>query len=139
MYKKILLSAFIVITIKSCVIDTIQRFCIVKNQSDRTIAIYFSNNINLDSTAFKRQFYDSSFAIIKYSTGNVLVDDDIFLKESYKNNNNRKLYAFFLDQDSINKYFQLPLSNNLIQKSLLKRQEVDIHNINSRDTLYYVE
>ena len=67
-----------------------------------------------------------------------MVDDDIFLKESYKNNN-RKLYAFFLDQDSINKYFQLPLSNNLIQKSLLKRQEVDIRNINSRDTLYYVE
>ena len=122
----------------SCIVDTIQRFCVVENQSERTIAIYFSNNINLDSTAFKRQFYDSSFAIKKYSTGNVLVEDDIFLKESYKNNN-RKLYAFFLDQDSINKYFQLPLSNNLIQKSLLKRQEVDIRKINSRDTLYYVE
>ena len=125
--------------LNSCIVDTIQRFCVVENQSERTIAIYFSNNINLDSTAFKRQFYDSSFAIKKYSTGNVLVEDDIFLKESYKNNNNRKLYAFFLDQDSINKYFQLPLSNNLIQKSLLKRQEVDIRNINSRDTLYYVE
>jgi hypothetical protein len=136
--KKIILYVFIVIVLKSCIVDTIQRFCVVKNQSERTIAIYFSNNINLDSTAFKRQFYDSSFAIKKYSTGNVLVDDDIFLKESYKNNN-RKLYAFFLDQDSINKYFQLPLSNNLIQKSLLKRQEVDIRNINSRDTLYYVE
>jgi len=136
--KKIILYVFIVIVLKSCIVDTIQRFCVVKNQSERTIAIYFSNNINLDSTAFKRQFYDSSFAIKKYSTGNVLVEDDIFLKESYKNNN-RKLYSFFLDQDSINKYFQLPLSNNLIQKSLLKRQEVDIRNINSRDTLYYVE
>ena len=134
--KKIILYVFIVIVLKSCIVDTIQRFCVVKNQSERTIAIYFSNNINLDSTAFKRQFYDSSFSIKKYSTGNVLVDDDIFLKESYKNN--RKLYAFFLDQDSINKYFQLPLSN-LIQKSLLKSQEVDIRNINSRDTLYYVE
>jgi len=136
--KKIILYVFIVIVLKSCIVDTIQRFCVVKNQSERTIAIYFSNNINLDSTAFKRQFYDSSFAIKKYSTGNVLVDDDIFLKESYKNNN-RKLYAFFLDQDSINKYFQLPLSNNVIQKSLLKSQEVDIRNFNSRDTLYYVE
>jgi hypothetical protein len=136
--KKIILYVFIVIVLKSCIVDTIQRFCVVKNQSERTIAIYFSNNINLDSTAFKRQFYDSSFAIKKYSTGNVLVDDDIFLKESYKNNN-RKLYAFFLDQDSINKYFQLPLSNNLIQKSLLKSQEVDIRNFNSRDTLYFVE
>jgi hypothetical protein len=135
--KKIILYVFIVIVLKSCIVDTIQRFCVVENQSERTIAIYFSNNINLDSTAFKRQFYDSSFAIKKYSTGNVLVDDDIFLKESYKNN--RKLYAFFLDQDSINKYFQLPLSNKLIQKSLLKSQEVDIRNINSRDTLYYVE
>ena len=136
--KKIILYVFIVIVLKSCIVDTIQRFCVVKNQSERTIAIYFSNNINLDSTAFKRQFYDSSFAIKKYSTGNVLVDDDIFLKESYKNNN-RKLYAFFLDQDSINKYFQLPLSNNLMQKSLLKSQEVDIRNFNSRDTLYFVE
>ena len=135
--KKIILYVFIVIVLKSCIVDTIQRFCVVENQSERTIAIYFSNNINLDSTAFKRQFYDSSFAIKKYSTGNVLFDDDIFLKESYKNN--RKLYAFFLDQDSINKYFQLPLSNKLIQKSLLKSQEVDIRNINSRDTLYYVE
>ena len=35
--------------------------------------------------------------------------------------------------------YQLPLSNNLIQNSLLKSQEVDIRNINSRDTLYYVE
>lgn len=136
--KKIILYVFIVIVLKSCVVDTIQRFCVVKNQSERTIAIYFSNNINLDSTAFKRQFYDSSFAIKKYSTGNLLVDDDIFLKESY-NNNTRKLYAFFLDQDSINKYFQFPLSNKLIQKSLLKSQEVDIRNIKSQDTLYYVE
>jgi hypothetical protein len=137
--KKIILYGFIIIVLKSCIVDTIQRFCVVKNQSERTIAIYFSNNINLDSTAFKRQFYDSSFAIKKYSIGNVLVDDDIFLKESYKNNNNKKLHVFFLDQDSINKYFQLPLSNNLIRKSLLKSQEVDIRNINSRDTLYYVE
>jgi hypothetical protein len=138
MNKKIQLTYFVIMLFNSCIVDTIQRFCVVENQSERTIAIYFSNNINLDSTAFKRQFYDSSFAIKKYSTGNVLVEDDIFLKESYKNNN-RKLYAFFLDQDSINKYFQLPLSNNLIQKSLLKRQEVDIRKINSRDTLYYVE
>ena len=52
---------------------------------------------------------------------------------------NEKLYDFFLDQDSINKYFQLPLSDNLIQKLLLQSQEVDIRNINSQDTLYYVE
>lgn len=55
------------------------------------------------------------------------------------NKNKGKLYAFFLDQDSINKYFQSPLSNILIQKSMLKSQEVDIRNFNSRDTLYYVE
>jgi hypothetical protein len=136
MYKKILLSAFIVITIKSCVIDTIQRFCVVKNMSNRTIAVYFSNYTILDSSILAEQLHDSSFAFKKFSSGDVMENKYTFLDS---NKNKGKLYAFFLDQDSINKYFQLPLSNNVIQKSLLKSQEVDIRNFNSRDTLYYVE
>ena len=119
----------------SCVIDTIQRFCVVKNMSNRKIAVYFSNYPILDSNILSEQFYDSSFALKKFSSGDVMKNKYTFFDST---NSKRRLYAFFLDQDSINKYFQLPLSN-LIQKSLLKSQEVDIRNINSRDTLYYVE
>jgi hypothetical protein len=104
--------------------------------SNRTIAVYFSNYTILDSSILAEQLHDSSFAFKKFSLGDIMENKYAFLDS---NKNNRKLYAFFLDQDSINKYFQLPLSNKLIQKSLLKSQEVDIRNINSRDTLYYVE
>lgn len=134
--KKIIAFIFIIVAIKSCVIDTIQRFCVVKNMSNRTIAVYFSNYTILDSSILAEQLHDSSFAFKKFSLGDIMENKYAFLDS---NKNNRKLYAFFLDQDSINKYFQLPLSNNLIQKSLLKSQEVDIRNFNSRDTLYYVE
>jgi|LakMenE18May11ns_1017448.scaffolds.fasta_scaffold9441392_2 hypothetical protein len=134
--KKIIAFIFIIVAIKSCVIDTIQRFCVVKNMSNRTIAVYFSNYPILDSNILAEQFYDSSFAFKKFSSGDVMENEYTFLDS---NKNKVKLYAFFLDQDSINKYFQWPLSNNVIQKSLLKSQEVDIRNFNSRDTLYYVE
>jgi hypothetical protein len=136
MNKKVYVTAFVIMLLKSCIIDIKQRFCVVKNMSNRTIAVYFSNYPILDSNILAEQFYDSSFALKKFSLGDVMENKYTFLDS---NKNRGKLYAFFLDQDSINKYFQLPLSNNLIQKSLLKSQEVDIRKINSRDTLYYVE
>jgi len=133
--KKIIAFIFIFIALKSCIIDIKQRFCVVKNMSNRTIAVYFSNYPILDSNILAEQFYDSSFALKKFSSGDVMKNKYTFLDSI---NSKRRLYAFFLDQDSINKYYQLPLSK-LIQKSLLKSQEVDIRKINSRDTLYYVE
>jgi len=136
MSKKIYLIAFAIMLLNSCVIHTIQSFCVVKNMSNRTVTVYFSNYQILDSSILAEQLHDSSFAFKKFSSGDVMKNKYTFLGS---NKNKEKLYAFFLDQDSINKYFQLPLSNNLIQKSLLKSQEVDIRNFNSRDTLYYVE
>ena len=133
--KKIIAFIFIFIALKSCIIDLKQRFCVVKNMSNRKIAVYFSNYPILDSNILAEQFYDSSFALKKFSSGDVMKNKYTFLDSI---NSKRRLYAFFLDQDSINKYYQLPLSK-LIQKSLLKSQEVDIRKINSRDTLYYME
>jgi len=133
--KKIIAFIFIFIALKSCIIDLKQRFCVVKNMSNRKIAVYFSNYPILDSNILAEQFYDSSFALKKFSSGDVMKNKYTFLDSI---NSKRRLYAFFLDQDTINKYYQLPLSK-LIQKSLLKSQEVDIRNFNSRDTLYYVE
>ncbi|MEI6584064.1 MAG: hypothetical protein WCO43_10790 [Chitinophagia bacterium] len=135
MNKKVYVTAFVIMLLKSCIIDIKQRFCVVKNMSNRTIAVYFSNYPILDSNILAEQFYDSSFALKKFSSGDVMKNKYTFLDSI---NSKRRLYAFFLDQDSINKYYQLPLSK-LIQKSLLKSQEVDIRKINSRDTLYYVE
>jgi len=133
--KKIIAFIFIFIALKSCIIDLKQRFCVVKNMSNRKIAVYFSNYPILDSNILAEQFYDSSFALKKFSSGDVMKNKYTFLDSI---NSKRRLYAFFLDQDTINKYYQLPLSK-LIQKSLLKSQEIDIRKINSRDTLYYVE
>jgi hypothetical protein len=135
MNKKVYVTAFVIMLLKSCIIDIKQRFCVVKNMSNRTIAVYFSNYPILDSNILAEQFYDSSFALKKFSSGDVMKNKYTFLDSI---NSKRRLYAFFLDQDTINKYYQLPLSK-LIQKSLLKSQEVDIRKINSRDTLYYVE
>jgi len=135
MNKKVYVTAFVIMLLKSCIIDIKQRFCVVKNMSNRTIAVYFSNYPILDSNILAEQFYDSSFAFKKFSLGDVMENKYTFLDSI---NSKRRSYAFFLDQDTINKYYQLPLSK-LIQKSLLKSQEVDIRNFNSRDTLYFVE
>jgi hypothetical protein len=121
--------------LNSCIIDIKQRFSVVKNMSNRTIAVYFSNYTILDSSILAEQLHDSSFAFKQFSLGDVMENKYTFLDS---NKNKGKLYAFFLDQDSITKYFQLPLSK-LIQKSMLKSQEIDIRKINSRDTLYFVE
>jgi hypothetical protein len=136
--KKVLFYIFIAIALNSCVMDTLQRFCIVKNQSNRTIAIYFSNSPTLDIDNFSKQLYDSIFAIKKNSSKDILIQNDILIKETY-NNNNKKLYALILDQDSINKYFRLPLSQNIIDKSFLRRQLVDIKYLKQNDTLFYFE
>lgn len=125
-----------IVVFKSCVIDSVQRFCVVKNTSKRTISVYFSNEKNLDSNVLAEQLRDSSFAIKKYSSGDLMENRYTFIDSNKIQN---KVYVFFLDQDSINKYFQLPLTNNLIKKALLKSKEIDMLYFKSLDTLYYIE
>jgi len=134
--KKIIVFIFMIVVFKSCVIDSVQRFCVVKNTSKRTISVYFSNEKNLDSNVLAEQLRDSSFAIKKYSSGDLMENRYTFIDSNKIQN---KVYVFFLDQDSINKYFQLPLTNNLIKKALLKSKEIDMLYFKSLDTLYYIE
>lgn len=134
--NKICIIALYFCILSSCVIDRLQRFCVVKNQSNRKIAVYFSNSETLDTTTFSRQLSGPEFAIKENSYGDILIRNELLDKQQYKNSN-KKLYVFFLDQDSIDKYLQVPLNKTVIDKSFLQRQRIDIENIQKTDTLYF--
>jgi hypothetical protein len=142
MIKNILL-LFIVFFfgLNSCiigVIDSIERFCIAKNLSKRKISVYFSNSVMLNISDLSPQFHDSNLAITSNSYKEIFSQGNLLMKEAYQDST-KKLYAFFLDQDSIDKYFKVPLNKTVIDKSFLQRQLVDIRNIKETDTLFFIE
>ncbi len=139
MIKNILLFiVFCFLGLGSCVMDTLERLCMVKNLSGRKVSVYFSNSEILDTSTLLHQFHKTDFAIKNNSSKEILIQNDFLIKEAY-NDNTKKLYIFFLDQDSIDKYFKIPLNKTVIDKSFLQRQLVDIHNLRKSDTLFFSE
>ena len=127
---------FFCFLMRSCVIDTVKNFCNVKNTSKRNITIRFSNSALLDTSTLFNGFWNKK--IEPNTNYEVLIYSDMYMKESYKGNNKR-LYLFFLDQDSISQLFKKGEIDSIISKSLLQKKIVDISNIKETDTLFYKE
>lgn len=133
--KKIVLY-FLILLIQSCIIDKIDSFCFLQNNSNRSITIRFSNSSDLDTMTFLNQY--SNFVLKSNSSKELLKYGDMFYKEAYLNRREKKLYAFYLDYDCTRKYFlnRRLLADNY-KKCILKIEPIDIQNINQADTIFF--
>lgn len=120
----------------SCVMDSFEYFCLIKNTSKRNITIRFSNSEILDTSILFHENWGLS--INSNYTQRVNKDLDILHKEIYRGNY-KKLYLFFLDQDTLLQLYKKGEMNNIIKQSFLQRQLVDVNNIKETDTLFYTE
>lgn len=126
----------LVLLIQSCVMDKIDSFCFLQNNSKKSITIRFSNSSDLDTMTFLNQY--SNFELKSNSSKELLKYGDLFYKEAYLNQSEKKLYAFYLDYDSTQKYF---LNRSLLadnyKKCIIKIEPIDIQNINKSDTIFF--
>jgi hypothetical protein len=116
--------------------DKIDSFCFLQNNSKKSITIRFSNSSDLDTMTFLNQY--SNFELKSNSSKELLKYGDLFYKEAYLNQSEKKLYAFYLDYDSTQKYF---LNRSLLadnyKKCIIKIEPIDIQNINKSDTIFF--
>lgn len=63
---------------------------------------------------------------------------DKYFKEFYKKNK-KALYMYVLDQDSALKFFNHKDTLNIIKKSFLQKQKINVTTLKETDTLKYIE
>jgi hypothetical protein len=132
MKKYLIIISLLSCTLTAClgVLDSIEPFCFIKNNSKRNITLRYSQSHKLDSLMFIRQLVGSiapGFTIRETKQDGAFFPDD-----------NKRVYIFVLDADSSKKYihdFKKLISSN----SILQTMEIQLNKIKSTDTLFYNE
>lgn len=130
------LTTILILLLSSCMMDSFDYFCYVKNTSKRKITIRFSNSETIDTSALVNENWD--LGINPGNTHRVNKDPAILHKEFYTDSN-KKLYVYFFDQDSLHQLYKNGKMNDMFKQSFLQRQEVDIIKLKESDTLKYNE
>lgn len=115
--------------------DSLETFCFVKNNSNRNITLRFSNTDTLDLNTL----YGGWNSYVPSKTAYRVNKQGDKLFQEYYEGNNKKLYLYYLDQDTALAYYNKKDTINIVNKSFLQKQLVDIRNLKATDTLYFFE
>lgn len=115
--------------------DQLEPFCLIKNNSNRKITVRFSNVDTLDLSILY-EGWNSSIEPNSVSLANKYSGK---YQKKYYEGNDKVLYMYILDQDSALKFYKQKDTVNIIKKSFLQRQTVDVRNLNEKDTLVYIK
>ena len=119
--------------LSSCVIDIFIPVFTLRNETDRKIRIYYSNDKNIDTS-----FLNEKYAIILPHEIHSPLKGDIHTdKENYIADTSKKLYLFIFDNDTIDKLKSKENMEMIAEKSFLERRLINIREITSKDTLVY--
>jgi hypothetical protein len=124
---KITLVAMFILIFNSCVVDSLHELTIIQNNSKRNISVIFSSEENINKSIIYSNY--KNFMLSKYTSKS-------YFKE-YITDSNKIITVYFLDYDSINKF--ITANSDLIKKSVLQQQTVDLRKLNISDTLFYKE
>ena len=116
--------------LSSCVLDNLKTFCYIRNNSNKNITIRFSNSEILDSIEFYNENWNTK--INSHSTFKVYKDSDKFFSK-----NNKILYVFYLDSDTISTLINKENTKEIIKRSLLQTISIDVNSIKMSDTLKF--
>lgn len=123
---------FCLVSFTACVVDSFKPVFDVFNNSKNNLRICFTNNKAIDTV----DLY-SKYTILPFGEGaSTIMYSTLFDKKKY-HNTDIKLFMHILNNDSIIKYKNLNEDFQfIVRKSLIEIREVDLLNINEKDTLF---
>jgi hypothetical protein len=123
---------FCLVSFTACVFDSFKPVFDVFNNSKNNLRICFTNNKAIDTV----DLY-SKYTILPFGEGaSTIMYSTLFDKKKY-HNTDIKLFMHILNNDSIIKYKKLNEDFQfIVRKSLIEIREVDLLNINEKDTLF---
>lgn len=118
--KKILCLSLI---LGSCVIDSIHKIAVIKNESGKNITVMFETIDSIDDTTL---FYGSK------STVNTDSSEELYTMGYFENMN-----FFIFDYDSVYKNIKQQKIQGIVKKSLLKKISKSMDSLKINDTITY--